>query len=131
MVRNGTKQRVRLGDLIAYRRADDLRRRGPHTPDSPLAEVGVLEPRSTARSRSRPPPADWSYDTGPVDEVVELPFHLYRSDDNNRFNLSKCARLRSMYQIVLTEGSDEDIRTYINRALLMDVARTLALTSRP
>ena len=52
---------------------------------------------------------------------MELPFHLYWSDDNNRFDLAKRARLRSMYQIVLTEGTAEDIRTYINRALLIDV----------
>lgn len=52
---------------------------------------------------------------------MELPFHLYWSDDNNRFDLAKRARLRSMYQIVLTEGSADDIRTYINRALLIDV----------
>jgi excisionase family DNA binding protein len=121
MVRNGTKRRARLGDLIAYRRADDRRRRGPHTPDSTLAEVRVLEPRSTARSRSSTPPIDWSRDTGPIDAVVELPFHLYWSDDNNRFDLCKRARLRSMYQVVLTEGSDEDVRTYVNRVLLIDV----------
>jgi excisionase family DNA binding protein len=125
MVRNGTKRRVRLGDLIAYRRATDLRRRGTQTwerlDDPHVAEVRVLEPRSTIRWRSSTPPAKWSHETGPIDEVVELPFHLYWSDDNNRFDLSKRARLRSMYQIVLTEGSDQDIRTYINRALLIDV----------
>jgi excisionase family DNA binding protein len=125
MVRNGTKRRVRLGDLIVYRRAEDRRRRGTQTWErldgQPVAEVRVLEPRSTTRSRSSTPPADWSHETGPGDAVVELPFHLYWSDDNNRFDLSKRARLRSMYQIVLTEGSDEDVRTYINRALLDDV----------
>ncbi len=124
MVRNGTKRRVRLGDLIAYRRATDRRRRGTQTwkvDDQPVAEVRVLEPRSTTRWRSSTPPADWSHETGPVDEVVELPFHLYWSDDNNRFDLSKRARLRSMYQIVLTEGTADDVRTYINRALLIDV----------
>ncbi len=31
MVRNGTKRRVRLGDLMAYRRAEDRRRRGTQT----------------------------------------------------------------------------------------------------
>jgi excisionase family DNA binding protein len=125
MVRNGTKRRVRLGDLIAYRRAHDLRRRGTQTwerlDDQPVAEMRVLEPRSTSRWRSSTPPADWSHDTGPTDAVVELPFHLYWSDDNNHFDLSKRARLRSMYQIVLTEGSAQDVRTYINRALLIDV----------
>jgi excisionase family DNA binding protein len=125
MVRNGTKRRVRLGDLMAYRRADDHRRRGPHTrellDDPPVAEMRVLEPRSTTRWRSSTPPADWSHDTGPTDAVVELPFHLYWSDDNNRFDLSKRARRRSMNQIVLTEGTAEDVRAYINRALLIDV----------
>jgi hypothetical protein len=84
----------------------------------------VLEPRSTSRWRSSTPPADWSHDTGPTDAVVELPFHLYWSDDNNHFDLSKRARLRSMYQIVLTEGTADDVRTYINRALLTDDVRT-------
>jgi excisionase family DNA binding protein len=132
MVRNGTKRRVRLGDLIAYRRATDCRRRGTQTwerlDDQPVAEARVLEPRSTTRWRSSTPPSDWSHDTGPVNEVVELPFHLYWSDDNNRFDLSKHARLRSMYQIVLTEGSDQDIRTYIKRSLLIDVWNELWLS---
>ena len=30
-------------------------------------------------------------DAGLVDEVVKLPFHLYWSDDNNRFDLLECA----------------------------------------
>jgi excisionase family DNA binding protein len=132
MVRNGTKRRVRLGDLIAYRRATDHRRRGTQTwepvDDPPVAEVRVLEPRSTSRWRSSTPPADWSHDTGPTDAVVELPFHLYWSDENNRFDLSKRARLRSMYQIVLTEGTADDVRTYINRALLIDVWNELWLS---
>jgi excisionase family DNA binding protein len=125
MVKHGTKRRVRLGDLMAYRRADDRRRRGPHArelpDDAPVAEVRGLEPRSTSRWRSSTPPADWSHDTGPTDAVVELPFHLYWSDDNNHFDLSKRARLRSMYQIVLTEGTADDVRAYIDRALLIDV----------
>jgi hypothetical protein len=77
---------------------------------------------------SSTPPADWSHDTGPTDAVVELPFRLYWSDDNNRFDLSRHARLRSMYQIVLTEGTADDVRTYINRALLIDVWNELWLS---
>ncbi len=125
MVKNGTKRRVRLGDLIAYRRATDRLRLATqtweHLDDETVAEASVLEPRSTTRWRSSTPPADWNQETSPVDEVLELPFHLYWSDDNNRFDLAKRARLRSMYQIVLTEGSADDVRTYINRALLIDV----------
>jgi hypothetical protein len=48
-------------------------------------------------------------------------FHLYWSDDNNRFDLSKRARLRSMYQIVLTEGSTADVVAFVNRELLLGV----------
>jgi hypothetical protein len=55
---------------------------------------------------------------------VELPFHPYWSDDSNRFDLSKRARLRSMYQIVLTEGSDESI-TAAQRRSLTTVLRQL------
>ena len=80
MVRNGTKRRVRLGDLIAYRRATDRRRRGTQTwerlDEPPVAEVRDIEPRSTTRWRSSTPPADWSHDAGPTDAVVELPFHF-------------------------------------------------------
>ena len=59
--------------------------------------------------------------TGPTVGVVELPFHLYWSDDNNRFDLSKRSRLRSMYQTVLTEGSARDVLDHLNLGLLLDV----------
>ena len=60
----------------------------------------------------------WKESSGPIDGVVELPFHLYWSDDNNRFDSSKRARLRSMYRIVLTEGSTADVVAFVNRELL-------------
>ena len=60
--------------------------------------------------------------------MVELPFHLYWSDDNNAFDLSKRARLRSMYQVVLAEGSAQDVCSYINFALLIDVWSELWLS---
>ena len=53
--------------------------------------------------------------------VVALPFHLYWSDDNSHFDLSKRARLRSMYQIVLTEGTTADVVAFVNRDLLLSV----------
>ena len=132
MQRNGSKRRVRLGDLIAYRRAESRR----SAQDLGMATAGKIEPasgigkasRSTVRWRSSTPPTDWSNASGPTTGVVELPFHLYWSDDNNAFDLSKRARLRSMYQIVLTEGSADDVRTYINLALLIDVWSELWLS---
>ena len=79
------------------------------------------DPRLTSRWRSSEPPARWEATSGPTGGVVELPFHLYWSDDNNRFDLAKRARLRSMYQIVLTEGSTADVVAFVNRDVLLDV----------
>ena len=132
MQRNGSKRRVRLGDLIAYRRAES-RRNAQHF--SPVA-AGQIEAaqevsqagRSTVRWRSSTPPPGWSDFSGPTAGVVELPFHLYWSDDNNAFDLSKRARLRSMYQVVLAEGSAQDVCSYINFALLIDVWSELWLS---
>jgi hypothetical protein len=77
--------------------------------------------RPTSRWRSSTPPTNWCEHTGPTVGVVELPFHLYWSDDNNRFDLSKRSRLRSMYQTVLTEGSAQDVRDHLNLSLLLDL----------
>jgi excisionase family DNA binding protein len=117
MQRSGSKRRVRLGDLLAYRRAE-ARRRGEKQLDR---QSNLESQRPTSRWRSSTPPIDWCENTGPTQGIVELPFHLYWSDDNNRFDLSKRSRLRSMYQTVLSEGSPDDVRTYINLPLLIDV----------
>jgi hypothetical protein len=85
-----------------------------------VTSLGV-DPQPTSRWRSSEPPAQWDGSSGPIEGVVELPFHLYWSDDNNRFDLSKRARLRSMYQIVLTEGSTADVVAFVNRDLLLSV----------
>ena len=53
--------------------------------------------------------------------MITLPFHLYWTDHNNRFDLAKRARLRSMYQIVLTEGTVDDVLAFIDPAVLLDV----------
>jgi len=79
------------------------------------------DPRPTSRWRSSQPPALWEAMSGPTGGVVDLPFHLYWSDDNSRFDLAKRARLRSMYQIVLTEGSTADVVAFVNRDVLLDV----------
>jgi hypothetical protein len=70
---------------------------------------------------SSTPPAQWDGSSGPVEGIVELPFHVYWSDDNNRFDLSNRARLTSIYQIVLTEGSTGDVVAFVYRELLLGV----------
>jgi hypothetical protein len=79
------------------------------------------DPQPTSRWRSSEPPAQWEGSSGPIDGDVELPFHLYWSDDTNRFDLSNRARMRSMYQIVLTEGSTADVVAFVNPDLLLNV----------
>ena len=133
MRKYGSKRRVLLGDLMAFRRAQDRHRRGRPICESASELVrGVRKPRAqvaqpdhaslrpTSRWRSSTPPADWSDHTGPIEGIVELPFRLYWSDGNNRFDLTKRSRLLSLYQTVLAEGSEEDVRTFLNRRVLLD-----------
>lgn len=94
-----------------------LRQRG--APQRDVAASDTARPTSSWRSST--PPLDWREGAAPTERVVELPFHLYWSDDNNRFDLSKRARVRSMYQTVLTEGSAQDVCHYLSPALLLDV----------
>jgi hypothetical protein len=70
--------------------------------------------RPTSRSRASEPPADWEPSTGPASGIVELPLRLYWSDDHRRFDLADESDRRLLYQIVLTEGTDEDVREFLH-----------------
>jgi hypothetical protein len=59
---------------------------------------------------------------------VTLLFHLYWSDDNSRFDLGNRARRRSMYRIVLTEGTADDVAELLDSALLLDMWEELWLS---
>jgi hypothetical protein len=77
--------------------------------------------RPTSRWRTSHPPAHWSPSSGPTTGTVELPSHLYWSDDNNRFDLSDAAERNLLYRIVLAEGTDEDVRRYLHLPTLLQI----------
>jgi hypothetical protein len=64
---------------------------------------------------------------GPTRGVITLPRHLDWSG-HAEYDLSRPARLASMYKVVLTEaGSVDDLRTWLNGELLLRLWPTLWL----
>lgn len=53
--------------------------------------------------------------------TVVLPVHLNWSDSGRRFDLRDRAQRARVYEIVLREGMPEDILTYVDGALLIDL----------
>lgn len=77
--------------------------------------------RPTSRWRSSQPPVHWNSSTRPSAGVVELPLRLYWSDGHNRFDLGDESERRLLYQIVLTEGSANDVREFLDLATLLRI----------
>lgn len=66
----------------------------------------------------------------PVEDAfaaVVLPVALNWSQPGREFRLASRADRARLYEIVLQEGSDQDIRTYIDGALLIDLWEHLVL----
>ncbi|MGI8946995.1 MAG: helix-turn-helix transcriptional regulator [Ornithinimicrobium sp.] len=59
--------------------------------------------------------------------VVVLPVALNWSQPGREFRLASRADRASLYEIVLQEGSDQDIQTYVDGALLVDLWDDLGL----
>jgi transcriptional regulator with XRE-family HTH domain len=59
--------------------------------------------------------------------VVELPLHLNWSDRGRRFDLRNRRQRARVYEIVLREGGAEDVLTYIDGVLLVDLWEGLVL----
>ena len=59
--------------------------------------------------------------------VVELPLHLNWSDRGRRYDLRDRRQRARVYEIVLREGGPDDIRSYIDGALLVDLWDDLVL----
>jgi transcriptional regulator with XRE-family HTH domain len=58
---------------------------------------------------------------------VELPLHLNWSDPSRRFDLRDRADRARVYEIVIREGTSEDILRYVDGALLIDIWDELVL----
>ena len=66
-------------------------------------------------------PLDQAFRRGP------LPLHLNWSDQTQVYDLSDRADRRLVYEIVLREGTKEDLQSYIDGALLIDLWCELTL----
>jgi len=56
-----------------------------------------------------------------------LPLHLNWSQPNREFRLAERDRRARMYEIVLREGTPQDVLTYVDGALLVDLWDHLVL----
>jgi len=61
--------------------------------------------------------------------TVELPLHLNWSNPGYRYNLRNRRQRARAYEIVLSEGRPEDVLTYVDGALLVDLWDELVLPS--
>ncbi len=59
--------------------------------------------------------------------TVTLPIHLNWSAPERRFNLASRSERARVYEIVLREGGPEDVITYVDGALLVDLWDELVL----
>ena len=85
--------------------------------------------RPTSRWRASQPPASWDASTAPWSGVIELPPRLYWSDGHNRFDLGDEAERRLLYQIVLTEGSADDVREFLHLPTMLRIWDQLWLSA--
>ena len=59
--------------------------------------------------------------------TVQLPIHLNWSDRDRRFDLRDGQQRARVYEIILREGTADDVLTYIDGALLLDLWEELVL----
>jgi hypothetical protein len=53
--------------------------------------------------------------------VVELPLHVYWSSPSRTWDLDDERQLERVYELVLTDGTDEDVRRFIDLDQLMSM----------
>jgi hypothetical protein len=75
-------------------------------------------------------PADLSYLRGPTSGTVTLPHRLYWSGSGGprTLDVTDPAERRLLYRIVLTEGTEEDVCSLLDLAVLRDLWPTLWLS---
>lgn len=74
----------------------------------------------TARVRPVAVPDDLD-DAAPIEGTVRLPLAVRWSGEPIDFDLSDPRHLRSVYEQVLREGSEDDVRCYIRASTLVEV----------
>lgn len=82
----------------------------------------------TARVRPVAVPEDLD-DTAPVDGVVRLPPWIRWSGSPVAYDLANPRHLRSVYEQVLREGTEDDVRQYLRASVLAEVWDDLYLPS--
>jgi hypothetical protein len=80
---------------------------------APVSRAAVLEERYRGRL-----PETLDDLTGPDHGTVQLPAHIAWSG-LTAFDVDRTPLCASMYQVVLTEGLQEDLAAYLNRGLLI------------
>lgn len=80
----------------------------------------------TARVRPVAVPSDLS-DDAPADGLVRLPLWVRWSAPSLEYDLSDPRQLQSVYEQVLREGSENDVRAYVRASTLIDVFEALNL----
>lgn len=89
-----------------------------------------IEFRHVITRRGRPIPVPGALPRLSLDRAlatVQLPLHLNWSDRNRRYDLCDRGQRARVYEIVLREGGPDDILTYIDGALLIDLWDELVL----
>src|SRR5438128_10637422 len=80
----------------------------------------------TARVRPVAVPADLG-DHAPADGVIHLPLRLRWSGAPIEYDLSNPRHMRRVYEQVLREGTEDDVRAYVCASALVDVFDELYL----
>ena len=86
--------------------------------------------RHVAVDRARPVQVPTALPRLPLDRAlatVELPLHLNWSDRGRRYDLRDRRQRARVYEIVLREGRIDDVLTYVDGALLVDLWDELVL----
>lgn len=95
-----------------------------------LAVVPQVEFAEHTRSRGRTTLVPTSLPRLPVRQAlatITLPLHLNWAQPNRQFKLSERDRRARVYEIVLREGTPQDVLTYVDGALLVDLWDSLVL----
>lgn len=89
-----------------------------------------IEFRQVTTHRGHPIQVPSALPRFPLDRAlaaVQLPLHLNWSDRSRRYDLRDRGQRARVYEIVLREGGPDDILTYIDGALLIDLWDELVL----